>query len=65
MKIVKVIIYILYLLVYVYGVHKTTVAPDEIIWGYICCGVILYLFITTVKFIINYSNKYEKNQDLL
>jgi hypothetical protein len=63
MKIVKGIIYTLYLFVYAYGVHKTTVAPDEIIWGYICTGIFGFLFTWTVSIVIKNTKNHEKKED--
>jgi hypothetical protein len=57
MKYVKVLIFIMYLFIYGYSVHKTSVAPDEIIWGYICVGVFGFLFIWLVSIVVEFSRK--------
>jgi hypothetical protein len=61
MKYVKVLIFIMYLFVYSYAVHKTSVAPDETYWGYICVGCFVYLFMTLASFVIKLPNK--KSED--
>ena len=63
MKIVKGIIYTLYLFIYSYGVYKTTVAPTEIIWGYICTGIFAFLFTWTVSMVITNRKKPENKEE--
>ena len=65
MKYVKVIIFIIYLFVYCYSVHKTSVAPNETYWGYICVVCFGYLFVTLVSFVnsIHPKNSEKKSED--
>lgn len=60
MKYVKIFIFIIYLIVYGYSCHKTSITPDEEIWGYICTAVFGGLFIFVVKEIIKYDTKKKK-----
>jgi hypothetical protein len=64
MKYVKAIIFIIYLFVYCYSVHKTSAAPNETYWGYICVVCFGYLFVTLVSFVIKLPPKdSEKNPE--
>jgi hypothetical protein len=57
MKYVKIFIFILYLIVYGYSAYKTSVAPDETYWGYICIITVIYLFMSFIKYIISRPEK--------
>ncbi len=48
MNFVKGLIVIMYLIVYGYSVHKTTVEPERPIWGWICVTVFLILAIWAI-----------------
>ena len=51
----------MYLIVYVYSCYMTSVEPNRNIWGYICTGVFVVLFIMLVSvFTNNQKNKNEK-----
>lgn len=63
MKYVKIFIFIIYFIVYGYSCHKTSVEPDEIIWGYICTAVFGFLFISLAKVVTEYSSKKKKESD--
>lgn len=63
MKFCKAIIYAMYLIVYAYAAHKTTITPNEIIWGYICVFIFGFLFIWTVAMIIKNSEKKSENTE--
>lgn len=63
MKYVKIFIFIIYFIVYGYSCHKTSVEPDEHIWGYICTAVFAILFIFMVKAVIEYDKKKKKESD--
>jgi hypothetical protein len=57
MKYVNALIFTMYLLVYGYSAYKTSVDPSETYWAYICIFTIGYLFMRTVKFVINLPDK--------
>jgi hypothetical protein len=57
MKYVKIIIFIMYLIVYGYSVHMTSVKPDETYWSYICIVAIGYIFMKFVNFILSRPEK--------
>ena len=59
MKILRISIVIIYLIVYGYSVFKTTVEPDNKIWGYICA---LVFAILSIMFVNHYMNN-SKNSD--
>ena len=61
MKYVKTLIFIMYLIVYGYSVHMTSVKPDDTYWGYICIIAVSYLFISLINFIINIPEKKSEN----
>jgi len=64
MKYVKISIFILYLFIYGYSEHMTSVRPNELIWGYICAGVFPFLFLWIVSIVIKISSKNsEKNSE--
>ena len=60
MKIVKGILFALYVFIYVYAAHKTNVEPDRLIWGYICTGIFGFLFIWLVTIIVKNQKNSEK-----
>jgi hypothetical protein len=62
MKYVKIFIFILYLFVYGYSTYKTSVAPNETIWAYICVFVFPFIFYWLASYFINKPEK--KSQDL-
>lgn len=57
MNYVRTFIFIIYFIVYGYSAYKTSVAPDETIWGYICVLVFAILFIWGVSLFTNISEK--------
>jgi hypothetical protein len=57
MKYVRTFIFIIYFIVYGYSAHKTSVAPDETIWGYICVFVFAILFIWGTSLFTQNSEK--------
>lgn len=63
MKYIKIFIFIIYLIVYGYSCVKTSISPDEQIWGYICTAVFGYLFIFLVKAVIEHDKKKEKESE--
>ena len=65
MKFVKAIIYALYLIVYAYAAHKTTVEPDKTYWGFICVFIFGFLFTWTVAIIVKKDKKNQNNEDNL
>jgi hypothetical protein len=56
MKYVITLIYILYIIVYGYSAYMTSVAPNELRWGYICVFVFAFLFIWGVSIFTKHSN---------
>jgi len=62
MKYVKIFIFILYLIVYGYSAHMTSIKPDETYWGYICIIAVSYIFISFIKFVINFPVKKSDNR---
>jgi len=63
MKFCKAIIYAMYLIVYAYAAHKTTIVPNENIWGYICVFIFGFLFTWTVAIVIKNSGKNSENKE--
>lgn len=61
MKLVKALIFLMYLIVYSYSCYMTSVEPDKKIWGYICTAVFGILFVMIVSvFTKNQKNNNEK-----
>jgi hypothetical protein len=60
MKILRISIVIIYLIVYGYSVFKTTVEPDNVIWGYICTLVFAILAIMGVSYFAKHNEKKEE-----
>lgn len=65
MKVLKAIIFAIYVVDYIYAAYMTSVKPDETYWGYICTGIFAYLFIAMVSFIQKKSEKSENTQENL
>ena len=63
MKYVITLIYIMYIAVYVYSSHMTSVEPDKPLWGYICTFVFGYLAIWSIKLYTKYSEENKKNSE--
>ena len=61
MKYVITLIYIMYIAVYVYSAHMTSVDPDRPIWGYICTFIFTFLSIWSIRLYSGYNKKDEKN----
>ena len=53
----------MYLIVYGYSAHKTSVAPNETYWAYICMITVGYLFIRISKFILSLPDKKPVNSE--
>ena len=63
MKFVKAIIYLLYLIVYAYSAHMTSVEPEKKFWGYLCVVIFAFLFTWTVSVIVKgRENKSDENK---
>jgi uncharacterized membrane protein (DUF485 family) len=62
MKVLKAIILLMYLISYVYAVHKTSIEPDKVIWGYMCALIFLILSIMGVSAYVKNVGK-EKNKE--
>ena len=65
MKLLKAIIYALYIIVYAYAAWMTSLKPEETYWGYICVVIFGFLFIWTVSMIIKNSSKSENKPENL
>jgi hypothetical protein len=63
MKIIKALIYAIYLADYAYAAYMTSAKPDETYWGYICVGIFAYLFTWTVSIVVSRSEKSPENKD--
>jgi hypothetical protein len=59
MKMVKAIIFLMYLISYVYAVHMTSIEPNNDIWGYIC-GLIFIIF--SIAGVTAYSKSMNKEK---
>jgi hypothetical protein len=58
--------FVIYLIVYGYACHMTSVEPDKPIWGYICALVFAILFTWGISiFVKNQKNKSENNKENL
>jgi len=57
MKYVKIFIFIIYLIVYGYSAYKTSVAPDESIWAYICVFTFPLIFLWMILYILRSPEK--------
>jgi len=53
----------MYIAVYVYSSHMTSVEPDKPLWGYICTFVFGYLAIWSIKLYTKYSEENKKNSE--
>jgi hypothetical protein len=65
MKFVKAIIYLLYLIVYAYSVHMTSVEPEKKLWGYLCGVIFAYLFISIVSIVVKQKKSDENKSENL
>lgn len=63
MKYVIALIYILYIIVYGYSAHITSIESDNKLWGYICAFVFTVLSIWSVSLYTKYFKDKEKNSD--
>jgi len=61
MKYVWIFIIIIYLIVYGYSAHMTTIEPERNIWGYICTLVFAILTLIGIHL---YSKKTDKDEKL-
>jgi quinol-cytochrome oxidoreductase complex cytochrome b subunit len=57
MRYVKIIIFIMYLIVYGYSAHMTSVQPNETIWPYICLFLFPLIFWRIIAYIISIPEK--------
>ena len=57
------LIYIIYITVYGYSAHMTSVDPENALWGYICTFVFGVLSIWSVNLFTKYSLEKEKNPE--
>ena len=60
MKILKVLIVIIYAIVYAYSVWMTSIRPEETIWGWICTLVFL---ISSIYLITIFTKNKTQNDD--
>ena len=62
MKVMKAIIFLMYLISYVYAVHMMSIEPDKNHWGYICVLIFAILSIAGVNEFSNNSKKEKKEE---
>jgi hypothetical protein len=65
MKLLKAIIYALYLIVYAYSAWMTTVEPTKTYWGFLCVAIFGFLFTWTVSMVVKNHKPPENNQENL
>ena len=53
----------MYIAVYAYSAHMTSVEPDRPLWGYICTFIFGYLAVWSVKLYTKYSEEKEKKDE--
>jgi hypothetical protein len=63
MKVLKAIILLMYLICYVYAVHKTSIEPDKVIWGYMCALIFLILSIMGINTYVKIISKEKKDKE--
>jgi len=61
MKVLKILVFAICLFVYGYSAHKTTVEPNNHVWGYICALIFIILFIGVVNIIVENIKSKEEN----
>jgi quinol-cytochrome oxidoreductase complex cytochrome b subunit len=61
MRFYRILIIVIYSIVYAYSCYKTIVEPDKTIWGYICALVFGILAILTIPIFIKYQKKKSEN----
>jgi hypothetical protein len=59
MKALRIFIVLIYLIDYAYAVHKTSVEPERLIWGYMCAFIFTVLSIMGMVWFSQSSSKKE------
>lgn len=65
MKVLRILMFTIYFLVYGYSAYKTTVEPDRAVWGWICALVFGILSIMAIKYFTEKSKKDKENKEEL
>jgi len=63
MKCMITLIYIMYIMIYIYSAHMTSVDPENTLWGYICTFVFGFLSVWSINLFTKYSLEKEKNPE--
>lgn len=63
MKYVRILIFIIYFIVYGYSCHKTSTDPNNLVWGYICGFIFGFLAIWSVILYGKYYGHKKNSED--
>jgi len=62
MRVLRIVMFAMYFLIYGYSMSKTTIEPNRPVWGYICTLVFSILSIWGVVIFMENNKKDEKNK---
>ena len=62
MRVLRIVMFAMYFLIYGYAMCKTTIEPDRPVWGCMCALVFLILSIWGIVIFVEKNKKDEKNE---